>query len=315
MNTLYKNFKVLNNSTVTQYFNEPMQYYINLTAPSIFSLISPQDEFMLFSLAKSSKSIKKKLREIDEIMKKYCYFKKIGVGTNRVIYKNLNLDHHVLKVAFDNTALQDGPREIVNQKYAAPICTKIFEVSPNNVITSAECVIPIKTYEEFGLYYEEIYSIIIDKFVANGLLFDDIGFSFYKNWGLRFGSPVLLDFPYLYKFNDMEQLRCHNNVHGMPCGGFLELDCMVNYLYCPSCGKQEIPLDSTGLKLNNEPMIALNDSHIITEGSIFVPKIKLFVDGKLVNNNSVSLETEYIENLNKNNTSSIEEILELDDEF
>lgn len=310
---MYNNFEILNTPTVKRYFSKPVEYFHSLTAPNIFSLISYDDEYTLLKIARSSKSIKKKLREIDEIMKKYLYFKKIGVGTNRVIYKNLNCEHQVLKIAFDSVALQDGPREYVNQKYLLPLCTKIFEVSPNNVITSSEYVDAIKTYDEFGLYSDIVYDIIVDKFIANGFLLDDIGFSFYKNWGLRFGFPILLDFPYLYKFNDPSQLKCHNEINGNLCSGYLEYDEMFNYLYCPVCGKRDIPLDSTGLKVNNEPYLNIQDTSIITELSVFAPKVKLIINGKDYILNNLPSETKYIENLNRNDKSSLEELIDNDD--
>lgn len=300
---MYNNYKLLENNLVQKYFSDPILYFNSLTATPINQLISLEDQDKLLKIAKSGKSIRMKLREIDAIVQRTNNLKKIGTGTNRVIYKNLDNPIQCIKIGFDTVALQDGVREIKNQEYLKPFCTKIFEVSSNAVITSSEFIQPIKTYEEFGLYYEKIYSIIVDKFIKNGYLLDDIGFSFFANWGTRFGFPILLDFPYLYIFKDKEQLKCPFCEME-----YLEFDNMFNFLVCPHCGKTDIPMEKTGLRVNNEAKPTFKDD-IITESSLY--KIDVFIqDGdekKEVDN--YSLNTIYIENLDKKNKKSLEELL------
>lgn len=304
---MYKNFNILEDSTVSLYYSDPKEYFINLNAPKIFDLISFQDEYDLYQIAKSSKSIRKKIKTIDSILLKYPYFKRIGTGTNRLVYLNLDYPSQVIKVAIDTTALQDGPREYVNQKYLAPLCTKIFEFSPNSNITSSEYIKPFKSYHEFEYYSDMIYDTIVDKFTSLGFLLDDIGFSFYKNWGVRFNTPILLDFPYLYRFENFENFICNNNINGHICGGILELDQLLNYLICPKCGKSEIAISSIGLELNEEKMYKNN---IITESSVYSPNTKLIINGKLVKDTSlIQKKTEFIERLNKKDNRTLEEVL------
>lgn len=304
---MYNNFRILEDEVISLYFNEPMKYFINLQAPKIFELISPQDEFDIYDLIRSDKSVKKKISTIDSIILKYPYFKRIGTGTNRMVYKNLDHNSHILKIAFDMTALQDGPREFVNQKYLAPLCTKIFEVSPNDVITSSEYVTPIKNYHQFKYYSDIVYDIIVDRFISNGILLDDIGFSFYKNWGLRFGFPILLDFPYMYKFDDFTKFKCDNIINGIRCNGDLDFDDMLNYLWCPKCGRHEISLESIGLTLNEEKV---DDDLIINNSAVFTPKVKLYKNGKLIKDtNNIQNRTNFIESLNKYDNKTLEEII------
>lgn len=306
---MYKNFTILEDDRVTSYYDYPMKYFINLEAPKIFDLITPKDEADLYELTRSSASIKKKIRIIDEILLKYPYFKRIGTGTNRLAYLNLDYPAQIIKIAVDKTALQDGPREYVNQKYLAPLCTKIFEISPKNNITSSECIKPFKSYHEFEYYSDMVYDTIMDKFVLSGFLLDDIGFSFYKNWGVRFDTPVLLDFPYLYKFDSFKAFKCKNVIDGHLCRGNLELDPLLNYLVCTKCGKDEIAFSSIGLELNEEKIYRNNNS-IIVESSVYSPKIKIMKNGILIKDTSkIQNRTDFIEKLNKNDNRTLEEIL------
>lgn len=210
-----------------------------LTAPPLAIFFSPDDINQLRKLATSIKysgKPRQKLQLIDNILKARG-FRKVTGGTNRVIYKHLEFDDILIKVAIDATGITDNPREYQNQFYYKPFVPKVFEVTPCGTVGLFEKVIPITSRTEFMSVASDIYDVIRNWFTGDYVM-DDIGTDYFLNWGIRKGfGPVLLDFPYSYPL-DGNKLYCNapNNKTGEPCGGVIDYDDGYNHLQCTKCG-------------------------------------------------------------------------------
>lgn len=222
----------------------------NLVAPPLSALLTPYDIDCLYSIATSVKysgNPAKKYQAIDRIMRSRG-FVKLSAGTNRVVYRHLEDNSFVVKVAADAIGIKDNPREFQNQFIFKPFVTKVFEVSPCGTVGVFEKVNPIESREEFLSVADDIYDVINEWFIGKYIM-ADIGTKFFMNWGIRtynvgkegsvsFG-PVLLDFPYVYEL-DGNKLFCSavdkNNLETGICGGVIDYDNGFNFLHCTKCG-------------------------------------------------------------------------------
>lgn len=220
-----------------------------LTAPPLSMLLTQSDIDRLYYIATSVKysgNPKKKYEAIDAIMNPRGFIK-LSAGTNRVVYRHLESNDFVVKVAADDVGIGDNPREFKNQFIFKPFVTKVFEVSPCGTVGVFERVKPIRSREEFLSIADDIYDVINEWFIGKYIM-ADIGTKFFMNWGIRhynsfregsvaFG-PVLLDFPYVYEL-DGNKLFCsavdYNSSNGR-CGGVIDYDDGFNYLICSKCG-------------------------------------------------------------------------------
>ena len=103
-----------------------------LQAPPISYFLTPLDIEQLRKLATSlrySGKPKQKMDMMDKIMESRG-FRKITGGTNRVVYKHLEVESIVVKVAIDKVGMSDNPAEFKNQFIFKPFVTKVFEVTP-----------------------------------------------------------------------------------------------------------------------------------------------------------------------------------------
>lgn len=211
-----------------------------LQAPPLMSLLTPTDIGDLNCLATSirySGNPILRLQRQDELLKKRG-FRKFTGGTNRVVYKFLEDDSFLIKVASDAVGIGDSPREWINQIQYKPFITKVHETSPCGTVGLFERVIPITSREEFLSVASDIYDVITNWFIGKFVM-DDIGTKFFMNWGIRKGfGPVLLDFPYSYKL-DGNKLYCNVPLPNSPthiCGGVIDYDNGFNHLRCTKCG-------------------------------------------------------------------------------
>ena len=210
-----------------------------MMAPPLYSLITQEACNEIHRIATSvrySGNARKRYELIDNVLKPFGFEKK-GAGTNRVVYKYLENDSFLLKVATDAVGIGDNPREFKNQFIFKPFVTKIFEVDPTGAVALIERVVPITSREEFLTCASNVYDVIRGWFIGNYVL-ADIGTKFFMNWGIRRGfGPVLLDFPYVYEL-DGNKLFCNEEaVTGLRCGGEIDYDDGYNFLYCSKCGK------------------------------------------------------------------------------
>lgn len=218
-----------------------------LVGPPLYSLLTPTDIGDLNKLATSIKyagNPEIRLEYIDQIMKRRG-FRKFTGGTNRVIYKFLEDDSFLVKVASDAVGVGDTPREWINQQYYKPFVTKVFEISPCGTVGIFERCIPITSREMFLSVASDIYDVIRNWFIGEYVC-DDIGSDYFLNWCLRFQfGPVLCDFPYSYKL-DGNKLYCNapvNNTPGQYCGGVIDYDAGFNHLRCTKCGTRYKAID------------------------------------------------------------------------
>lgn len=233
----------------------PLEFNFDmLTAPPLLALLTPQDINDLNRIARSVKlagKIDEKYRLIDQIMTNRGFIK-LHAGTNRVVYRFIEDQRFVIKVAVDRVGLGDNPAEYKNQFLLKPFVTKVFEVSPCGTVGLFERVDPIMSREEFLSVADDIFNLITKFFVGKYVL-EDFGSHYFMNWSLRKGyGPVLLDFPYVYEL-DGNKLYC--NAKPIPgrrdivCGGEIDYDDGFNNLICTKCGR---PYQARDLKKAEE---------------------------------------------------------------
>ena len=235
----------------------PLEFrFDSLTCRPLSSLFYPSDIEALYKIATSLRynaNIDLKYSAIDKILTARG-FKKLGSGTNRVVYRYLEDDSFVVKIALDRVGLNDNPAEFKNQSLLQPFITKVFEVDPTGVIATFERVMPIMSKEELINIHEDIFNMITNCIIGKYIL-SDIGAKYYMNYGLRQGfGPVLLDFPYVYEL-DGNKLYCNKILdNGHHCGGEIDYDEGFNELICSRCGKKYLALE---LAKNNSNIIII----------------------------------------------------------
>mgnify|MGYP004638939633 CR=1 FL=1 len=208
----------------------------------IYNFLTYQDIAYLNQIARSNKlagNPSKKKQLITQLMEARG-FKKLDCGTNRIVFKFMEDQSFLIKVAFDKVALQDNIREYNNQEYLKPFCAKCFEVTPCGTVGLFERVYAVKSREEFASIAYTVFDIIVNCFLGKFVL-ADFGTKFYKNWGVREGAyPVILDYPYLYEL-DGGKLFCNKEDPFSEtgyCGGEIDYDDGFNFLVCKKCGKR-----------------------------------------------------------------------------
>lgn len=208
----------------------------------IYNFLTYQDIAYLNQIARSNKlagNPSKKKQLITQLMEARG-FKKLDCGTNRIVFKFMEDQTFLIKVAFDKVALQDNIREYNNQEYLKPFCAKCFEVTPCGTVGLFERVYAVKSREEFASIAYTVFDIIVNCFLGKFVL-ADFGTKFYKNWGVREGAyPVILDYPYLYEL-DGGKLFCNKEDPSSEtgyCGGEIDYDDGFNFLVCKKCGKR-----------------------------------------------------------------------------
>ena len=233
----------------------PLEFNFDmLTAPPLLALLTPQDINDLNRIARSVKlagKIDEKYKLIDQIMTNRG-FVKLHAGTNRVVYRFIEDQRFVIKVAIDRVGLGDNPAEYKNQFLLKPFVTKVFEVSPCGTVGLFERVDAIMSREEFLSVADDIFNLITKFFVGKYVL-EDFGSHYFMNWAIRKNyGPVLLDFPYVYEL-DGNKLYC--NAKPIPgrrdivCGGEIDYDDGFNNLICTKCGR---PYQARDLKKAEE---------------------------------------------------------------
>lgn len=214
--------------------------YDALLAPPLKSLIpNPNDIMYLYNVITDIRNRSKSQYKFDEIDKVMTYngFKKLHAGTNRLVYKHMELPDIIAKIPYRKVALEDNLQEYHNQNFIKPYCAKTFEVHPSGIIAISERVVPITHRDE--LYnVKELILMMLSALLANGLIFDDLGAESFRNFGYRknFG-PVFIDYPTIYEV-DSRKLYCKKQYinSSMPCGGELTYDVGLNKLICKKCG-------------------------------------------------------------------------------
>lgn len=225
-----------------------MEEFDNLMKPChLLQVLSIEDIYELNRIAKDnglSSKPKEKMDMIKQIMMRRG-FKKLAAGTNRIVFKFMENQSFVIKVAFDSVGLSDNTNEWYNQELLKPFCTKVFEVSPCGTVGMFERVHTISSRKEFSSVASNVYDTIVNAFVGKYVL-DDFGSKFFMNWGVRNNTyPVILDFPYVYEL-DGAKIHCNKpddyTATGF-CGGEIDYDDGFNHLICTKCGKRYLASD------------------------------------------------------------------------
>lgn len=224
----------------TAQINPEQFHYETLTMLPWTYFLTPQDVNDLHYIATSKKLAgdgSKRLAYIKQIMEARG-FKRFAGGTNRVIYRHLEVPGFVAKIATDQVGMKDNPAEFKVQELIKPFCAKMFQTTPCGTVGFAEKVIPIKNVEEFKIIAEEVFDLLYNNLLGKYVL-EDIGTEFFMNYGVRPGfGPVLLDYPYIYEL-DGKKIFCQKIMPtGLPCGGEIDYDDGFNYLHCKKCGKK-----------------------------------------------------------------------------
>ena len=265
-----------------------------ITAPPLLSLLSPYDIQMLDSICRDPRlnsSLSKKKEYIRQVLEPRG-FVRFASGTNRVVYKFLEDQSFLIKVAISVPGLKDSPMEMRNQMYLKPFCAKCIEVSPMGTIGSFERVETINSVSQYLDVADDHFRLLNDK-VFGKFIMADVGTKFWMNLGIRTGfGLVFVDYPLLYEV-DGAKLFCNaKTITGLPCGGEIDYDAGCNFLYCTKCGKQYLAstLAKTGYS---------KDITIVKKGESKM-KIEINYKGKRMESNEVSsmaAATTYLENV------------------
>lgn len=209
-----------------------------IKGPPILSLLSPYDVQLIDDISKDPRLTTKlddRLKYNDQIMQSRG-FVRTTQGTNRAIYKYLEDQSFVFKIAISEPGRKDSPAEFFNQHKLKPFVAKCFDVAPSGVIGSFERVEDITSKEQFKNIAGEVFDMI-NKVIGEYVM-ADIGTNFFRNYGVRLGfGPVWLDYPLLYEVEG-SKLFCNSIKYGLPCGGAIDYDPGFNFLYCEKCGQQ-----------------------------------------------------------------------------
>lgn len=159
-----------------------------LFLPSMYYYLTPRDIQALYNIATSirySSKIEMKYKAIDEIMVNRG-FRKFHCGTNRIVYKYLEDNSFLVKIALDKVGMRDNPDEYRNQYLLKPFVTKMFEVSPCGTVATVERVEPITSRIEFQAIAGDVFDLL-NKHVLGKYVLEDIGSKYFMNYGLRRG--------------------------------------------------------------------------------------------------------------------------------
>lgn len=260
---------------------------------SLHSIIDPRSTDYLAQVAtdpRYSGNIKKKYAEIKNVME-YYGFKRFAGGTNRVVYRHLDHQDILTKVAIDKNGLSNNPDELMCQRFLKPFCSKPYQVSRYGSVQMVERCLPITSREEFASVAGDIFDVIAQKFIGKYAI-NDFGTDYFMNWGFRLGfGPVLVDYPYVYPI-DEQKLFCSlfDPRFGMICGGELDYDDGFNHIYCTKCGKKYSAKD---LAIDEEKF------RIITQGGHQEMKVVTGRGNKVLTEVTIEDPKKYVEPKNK----------------
>lgn len=224
----------------------PMEFFLSMEDVNYLNEISTS--------RKLSAKIDEKYRLIDNILTRRG-FKRFSGGTNRVVYNFLEDDRFVVKIATGRVAMQDNLLEFENQAFLKPYVAKMFYTSPCGTVGFAERVMPIKNRDEFRNIADDVFDILVNKFLGRYVV-EDVGTQFFMNWGIRkFSGPVLLDYPYIYKLDGRRLYCTKTNEFGEICNGEIDYDAGFNYLICSNCGKRYLATDLRDNSISNKIII------------------------------------------------------------
>ena len=198
-------------------------------------------------------------------------FVRLGGGTNREVYKNLEDQSVVLKIAIDSLARNNNLAEIVKQHWIKPFCTKMYDVTPCGTLGLMERGDPIINRIQMANAAEGIYNVM-EYCNDKGYVVGDGGGEYFMNYVIRPGfGPVLCDYTSVYKL-DFSKLRCKRRdpVTGKLCGGSIDYALpAMSKIVCSKCGAVYSALDLAKEVETMQQLIQLTRSDEIMEIRIY----------------------------------------------
>lgn len=274
-----------------------------VTAPPMLSILSQYDITLVENICNDPRLLsepKKKKQYIEEVLKPRGLVR-FAAGTNRVVYKYLEDQSVLFKVATSQPGINDSTREFFNQNYLKPFCAKCHEVSPKGVIGSFERVETINSYEQYLAVAEDHFNLLLHVLGSGKYIMEDIGTKFWRNIGIRTGFGVIfVDYPMLYEL-DGNKLFCNsrNPFTGLPCGGEIDYDPGFNHFFCCKCGLQYMATDLAKKIKENKIVFKKGRSDM---------KMVLNYNGKKIESDSNTGSKTYLDG--KDDTKKIETLAE-----
>lgn len=198
-------------------------------------------------------------------------FVRLGGGTNREVYKNLEDQSVVLKIAIDSLARNNNLAEIVKQEWIKPFCTKMYDVTPCGTLGLMERGDPIINRIQLANTADGIYRVM-EYCNDKGYVVGDGGGEYFMNYVIRPGfGPVLCDYTSVYKL-DFSKLRCKRRdpATGKLCGGSIDYALpAMSKIVCSTCGAVYSALDLAKEVETMQQLIQLTRSDEIMEIRIY----------------------------------------------
>ena len=220
--------------------NEYINHLNNMKVPDINKMISSYSLGELYNTINSARlksNNKKKFDAMDNIMLNNG-FKPLASGTNRRTYFHILNDSIVMKIAIDDQGMKDNLNEFSRQHLLFPFFARMFEVTNDGLASISERVETMTEKDFKTKYLDDVYSII-EMLYRRGLVMEDIGMNFFKNWGIRGkDEPVILDCPYIYQVYGALLCKRKHHISNEICGGEIKYDYKkgCSQLVCTKCG-------------------------------------------------------------------------------
>lgn len=167
---------------------------------------------------------------IKDVLRKYNIpFSGLGSGTNRMA---VLIDGYAVKIALDADGKTDSKREFLYTKALQPYVIKVYECTPDGLISVNEFV-DVFTLSDFHQYQDEMREILED--ISRNFLVGDVGINGknYTNYGIRKNGQIcILDFAYIYSVKyQVFNCTCDDT-------SILRFDDKFINLICPMCGRK-----------------------------------------------------------------------------
>lgn len=209
-------------------------------------------------------------------------FVRLGGGTNREVFKHLDDQSVVLKIAIDSLARNNNLAELVKQEWIKPFCTKMFDVTPCGTMGLMERGDPIINRIQRLNAVDGIYRVM-EYCNDKGYVVGDGGGEYFMNYVIRPGfGPVLCDFTSVYKL-DFAKLRCRriDNRTGKICGGSIDYALpAMSKIICEKCGAVYSALDLAKEVESMQQLIQLTRSDEIMEVKVIGSNGEVLVHSK-----------------------------------
>lgn len=198
-------------------------------------------------------------------------FVRLGGGTNREVYKNLEDQSVVLKIAIDSLARNNNLAELFKQYWIKPFCTKMYDVSPCGTLGLMERGDPIVNRIQMANAADGVYKVM-EYCNDKGYVVGDGGGEYFMNYVIRPGfGPVLCDYTSVYKL-DFAKLRCKRRdpMTGKLCGGSIDYQLpAMSKIICSKCGAVYSALDLAKEVETMQQLIQMTRSDEIMEVRIY----------------------------------------------